>query len=200
MTISARRVVGLMVVMGAILSVPSLAVDDESIHVGVQGGVSVAKIATPSPLSSSNITGFAAGAFVEVPLTPGLWLQPEVDFVQRGASFVDAGAKVTAKYNTIEVPVFAKAKFWGDPVALSVFAGPDFLFNTSSKVEMERPGQVTSLRFATHTLNIGAAAGVGVEFGPAVLSVRYELGFSQLNKDSANWYSRGFLAMLGVRM
>lgn len=166
---------------------------------GIHGGISTNSVSTPSDITSSARTGFVLGVNAEVPLGGVFYVQPEVSFVQKGAQLVDAqGVKLSAKYNAIEVPVFLKTKF-GEKVSPYLFAGPNIIFNTSRSIEVEVAGQTSSVSFKPRTVDFALDFGGGLEVGAVFANLRYSLGIVDLDEESANWRSRGFQILLGIK-
>jgi hypothetical protein len=170
-------------------------------RLGVQVGAAFSNVSTPNDINSSNRTGFAAGARMAFPLSPYLSLQPEATFVQRGATFAEAGGySVTAKYNTLQVPVLLKATLPTQPVSPYLTAGPVAFFNLSSSVDANTPGgSVASVGLNPRTIELGASIGAGVDIGPVFIAANYLIGLTELDENSAQYHSRGVQLMGGVQ-
>lgn len=169
------------------------------VSLGVQGGLSLATTTTPSQITSSSFTGFLVGARLEVPLRDVFYLQPEVNYARKGVNLVDdTKVKVEASYDSIEVPIFLKAKM-GRAVKPYIMAGPNFIFNVADRVQTDGPGQKTTVSFNPRTVTYALDIGTGLEVGPLVASLRYSIGFSTLTPNSASWKPRSALVMLGYQ-
>ncbi len=170
-------------------------------RLGVQVGAAFSNVSGPNELNTSNRTGFAAGARVAVPLSPYLSLQPEATFVQRGATFAQAGGySITAKYNTLQVPVLLKATLPVQPVSPYLTAGPVAFFNLSSSVDANTPGgTAASAGFNPKTVEFGASIGAGIDIGPVFVAANYLIGLTELDEDSAQYHSRGVQLLGGVQ-
>lgn len=168
---------------------------------GVQGGVSVSNFNAPSGITASNITGFAAGILVEVPLNDNVAIQPEALFVQRGADLTGSGATgLSSKINSLDVPVFLKLGIGSKDVRGTLFAGPNLSFAISNSLVASAGGSAGTVSFTPNTFDLGFAGGVGVEVGPLMVNVRYVAGLLNINNGAATWNSRGFLGMVGLKL
>lgn len=168
-------------------------------HVGVQAGVGVTNFNAPSGITADNIAGFAAGVVVEVPMDDMISIQPELNFMQRGANLAGNGAtNVTSRVNSLELPIFLKLGF-GKAIRVSGFAGPNFSFALSSSLDVNAGGSMGSLTFSQNAVDFGAALGGGIDVGPFFGNIRYMLGLVNVNNSGATWNSRGFLAMVGLK-
>lgn len=187
---------GLFFAAGLFSSAPAKAAPS----LGVQAGVSVDSATAPANISRSSVTGLAAGLNVHIPFSPNLSLQPELLYVQRGVSLVDRGGiSATAKYDSIELPVFAKVGF-GGKIRPYLFAGPVAIWNVSKSIEVDAGGNSGSVSFNPRTFDFAATAGVGLDVGPLFANVRYSLGVIDIDANSANWKSRGIQFLLGVQI
>lgn len=172
----------------------------EDVSLGIHAGASLSTINTPGNVTSSDVTGFGAGVAFELPLGDVLYLQPEASFVQRGSTIASGnGIKVDVKYETVEIPVFLKAKF-GEVVRPYVFAGPQLNLNVASRIQGQAAGQTADVSFDPNTLDFAGVVGAGLEVGNFFTNLRFEAGMVELNKNSASWRSRGFLFLLGLKV
>jgi hypothetical protein len=176
-------------------------VETPSPRLGVQVGAAFNNVSTPNDINTSNRTGFAAGARMAFPLSPYLSLQPEATFVQRGATFAQAGGySVTAKYNTLQVPVLLKATLPTQPVSPYLTAGPVAFFNLSSSLDANTPGgSAASVGLNPRTVEFGASIGAGVDIGPVFVAANYLIGLTELDENSTQYHSRGVQLMGGVQ-
>lgn len=169
------------------------------VRLGVQGGVVVSGASTPADITPSNFTGFAAGVNVDVSLASWLSIMPELTVVQRGVDLAKVGnIRVNARYTSLEVPLFVKFKF-GESVTPFVIAGPVGTFNVGSSVAAQDGSGAGAIGFSPNTFDLGAAVGAGLDVGPFFASVRYNIGLTNLDANSADWKSKGFYGLAGVR-
>ncbi len=176
----------------ALLLVLVLAPGSLQAGLGIQGGIGLNRLSAPTGIQPGDFTGLAAGLVFETSVGPFLSIQPEAIFILRGSDIVSASSAIaTARYNTIEVPIFAVLKLG----ILRVFGGPNFDINFGHRLTSS--GGVT---FIPKPLDIGFAVGLGFEFGPAFVNGRYLGGLGELDATTAGWKSGGFLFLAGLKI
>lgn len=143
--------------------------------------------------SKSN-TGFVFGAVLELGVSENFAIQPELLFSQHGFAFDDTffGEKISVKtrFNYLQLPVLAKAKFGSDAFGFNIVAGPHLGFGigditTEAEVLGEKEKESSSWDDAEFKrLDFGVTGGVGISFaaGPGRLGLdaRYQLGLGNL--------------------
>ncbi len=171
----------------------------QPVRVGIEAGMTFSNVSAPADVTPSNRTGLAVGLNVEIPLGEFFALQPELLFVQRGVNLAKVGnLSVDAKYNSLELPLLAKVRL-KFPVSPYLVAGPVAIWNISRSVVGSTSGSATGINFNPKTLDFGFAVGGGVDVGPVFASVRYTVGISNLDENSADWKSRGVHVLAGLR-
>lgn len=164
----------------------------------MKAGLSFSNATAPSQISTSSHTGFLVGVGLEVPMGPILHLQPELTFARRGVTIVDSkDVKMTAKYDSLEVPLFLKAKF-GVVLRPYFLIGPKAIFNISHSLETEVPGQKSEVSFNPKTLDFAADAGAGIAIANFFADLRYSMGITDMNESSGSWRSRGLQLNVGL--
>ena len=183
-------------VLLALTSLTSTHVFALGLGLGLQGGVNFANVSAPTNISTSSVTGLMIGMNVEMRLTDDIAIQPELMYVQRGIKYTDiSGAAVTAHYDALEIPVLLKIKFL-EGVRPYVFAGPVAIVNISRGISVGSGS--TTVSFNPRSTDFAFDFGAGVEFGFVFVNLRYSLGISDLNENSASWHSRGIQLLAGV--
>lgn len=110
-------------------------------------------------------------------------------------------------FNYIEVPVFLKLNLplgAALPFSPSVYAGPDFAFNVTSKSELTGQGIIgtatSDTKNITRSFDFNVAVGLGVGFGvgPANLGLelRYTFGTGSLLKAGEGTVKNGVFAVI----
>ncbi|UYW01484.1 PorT family protein [Flavobacterium agricola] len=108
--------------------------------IGLKGGYNLSKLSDVSHLSLKNksLSGFHAGAFVELPITKGISLQPELLYSTQGSRVEATNAdgssvdKYDSRINYITLPVLVKVYL---TQRLSVEAGPQFALLTQAHAD-----------------------------------------------------------------
>ena len=178
----------------------SMTKNDTRPSVGIHAGVNMFNIngknAAGTELNNKLNTGFSGGLDIAVPLGSGFYLQPGVDFTQKGTE-TEGGIKTTLNY--IDIPVtFVYKPIVGTGNMILGF-GPYLGYGlggkvtnangTSTKVvyrdEFDRqvPGTTTQLRKS----DAGANFLAGYEFANKLsLNLKAQLGLKDINPDMGN--------------
>jgi len=159
--------------IGLLFMVPSIALVAQGIGIGIKGGVNFANVAAKD-ISTSSITGFHIGGYVNINISEKFGITPEVLWSAQGAELEDA------EFNTdyIAIPIMLRWK----PISLiSLEAGPQFSFITNA--ELEGYGDIKD-QLKSNSFGLAFGAGVHLPLGFNG-GVRYILGFSDIS-DSAD--------------
>ncbi len=168
-------------------------------HLGVQVGANFETASTPSAISSRTHTGYSVGVVADFPVAGVFSIQPELNYTRRGIELANiGGASAGVNYHSIELPVLAKVAFL-DGIRPYVFAGPMGVWNVSTELTGSFSGATGSSSFNPKTFDIAAVAGVGIEIGSLFANARYVLGLTDINSNSAEWKSRGFKLLAGLK-
>ena len=132
------------------------------------------------------IYGFNAGVYATLPISDFIAIQPEILYTTKGAeldynnAFVDGNAKF--KLNYIEVPLLVRVNITKN---FNVHAGGYASYLVSSKVTGD--GDINfDEAIDTDDLNkfdAGLSAGVGVDFNPISVGLRYNYGLTTVGKE-----------------
>ena len=188
--------------------------------VGIHAGVNMFNIngknASGTELDNKLKTGFSAGVDVAVPLGGGFYVQPGVDFTQKGTE-TDNGIKTTLNYIDIPVsfvykPILGTGNMilgFGPYVGFGVSGKVKNANGTTSEVEFKDeydgtlPVTTTQLRRADAGANLLA----GYEFANKLsVNLKAQLGLKDINPDVPNdnnnqtrFRNTGFGLSLGYR-
>jgi len=175
---------------------------------GVKGGISLSQTDIEDADFGSR-TGFLGGAFARFGLGSSLALQPELLYVQKGATESDA----TLKLDYFEIPVLLQYRF-ATPGSLTpvLYAGPYVAVETKCELSGSDGGATVSFAcdslepllgtdIDTKSLDFGAIVGGGLDFhlGSVIVGAeaRYEFGFVDVNDTSDVSVTNGGWAILG---
>jgi hypothetical protein len=173
---------------------PAAASAQTTVRIGPVAGVSSSDVRTGNLTESIDIdrrTGFVAGVFVTVGVSPRFAIQPELLYSQQGARVpVEAGIAGVIKLDYVQVPVLAQLRFPGGGNAVPfLIAGPSLGFKASCELAVEAFGTsldvdcddpVADLNPFTST-DLSGVLGVGVEVSGLTVSARYQHGFTNIN-------------------
>ncbi len=186
---------------------------------GIKGGATFATVSVNDPGGADigNITRLAGGAFLRIPLG-GLALQPEVLYMQKGASISDpqdGSISIDIKLDYVEVPVLIVVPIGsGEGAAPYVFGGGAVAFEAGCKFKGEGGGvsldidcgsaNQFELELQRKKVDFGAVAGAGVTIpagsGAFLIEGRYTFGLLNIDDsgDSANSFkNRAGAALIG---
>ncbi len=133
---------------------------------GVEGGINLASLQgqNVNDVFASRL-GFVGGAFLDLPLSPSLAIQPEVLYEQKGGKF--NGNAYQLDY--IEIPILLDVTLLGP---LGVILGPSFDSNVANN------GVINVNR-----TDVGLILGAQVDVSPILLSGRYEVGLNDVSSS-----------------
>lgn len=186
-----------------------------SIDLGVKGGFSLSNLnwSGDGPEGGwSNLTKPIFGAFVAFNLSQTFAIQPELYLWQGGAQIVDSFEGDTYKmqllFNYLHVPVLAKVRLIKEgKVRPILFAGPAFSFLMTAKQKAwynGSPKGEEDVKEYLKSTDLSAVFGGGLEFHlnkiMLVLDVRYNLGFTNIDKESEDTTikNKAIMIMAGI--
>lgn len=180
-------------------------VDPNHLSIGVQAGLNISNAATAPVTNSSNRTGFKVGALVEAPVLPGFfYVQPELNFLQKGAENTHFGTMATSSLNYLELPLLAKIKFKISSVKPFVLAGPSVAYLLSGNVD--GPGLSAGRdRFSNLDFSFGLGGGVNFPLGDgprapeAFFAGRYTFALANVDRSTESWKSYGLQMTGGIQ-
>jgi len=153
---------------------------------GVKGGFNMSNLYQSEADDNNVIYGFNAGVYATLPISDFIAIQPEILYTTKGAeldynnAFVDGNAKF--KLNYIEVPLLVRVNITKN---FNVHAGGYASYLVSSKVTGD--GDINfDETVDTDDLNkfdAGLSAGVGVDFNPISVGLRYNYGLTTVGKE-----------------
>lgn len=173
-------------------------------HVGVKGGMNIANVSSDAGELADSRNGMAIGGWVQMPVAPMFSVQPEAYFSMKGDSQESGGATVSINTSYLEVPVLARASFGppASPISPSLFAGPSFGINLSSKQETSGTGTTADgtvdIKDATSSTDVGLVFGGALEFGNVGIDVRYTKGLTNISSvDGSPSAKNNVISILG---
>lgn len=157
--------------------------------VGIKGGVNFTNLYTEDVDDNNILTSFNAGLFVNLPVTSGVSIQPELNFSRKGSELVYdnafASGTTRLKLNYLEMPVLLKLNLTPN---LNIHFGPYAAYLIDGKATNE--SNDGSFNFEDNISNddlnkwdYGLSGGVGLDFGSTSLGVRYNYGLQTIGKE-----------------
>lgn len=206
----------------------SLSFAQSSPSFGVRGGASVSGMRgdavnslqdmldfADGMITTNDRTGFFAGAYVAVPLSNVVSLEPSVYYTQKGynltgelnikgAEFIGANAKARLNTSYIDIPVLIKANFNG----LQLFAGPQVSYLASADLKTTAGllgfnlfNNTTDASEQFNKWDAAITGGAGYQFSNGMnITASYDYGLTKVDKNqNLDSYNRGFKVGLGFK-
>ena len=157
---------------------------------GVKGGVNFTNLYVDDVDDTNMLTSFNAGVFVELPITQGVAIVPELNYSRKGSevqnTILTETYKSKFKLSYLEMPVLLKLNLVPN---FNLHAGPyvAYLLNAKTDVVDENGDRVESFEYDTddfNKLDFGLSAGLGFDFNNFGIGARYNYGLSEIDKDN----------------
>lgn len=157
---------------------------------GVKGGVNFTNLYVDNVDDTNMLTSFNAGFFVELPITQGIAIVPELNYSRKGSevqnTILTETYKSKFKLSYLEMPVLLKLNLVPN---FNLHAGPyvAYLLNAKTDVVDENGDRVESFEYDTDNFNkldFGLSAGLGFDFNNFGIGARYNYGLSEIDKDN----------------
>lgn len=191
----------LILAMAAFLPVAANAQTSTSrpLSFGLTAGVTVSDINSSDSTTFKRLVGGVGGVFMGTSINSNLGLLVEVLATQRGAADDLATADVTFRLTYLDVPVLLRFGPTSDSgTNFNVFTGPVAGFRLKADLKDDKTGISLNRKNDTKGLDLGWAAGVGVERGAFLADLRYTMGISDFNDNKPGPKLRNRSAALKV--
>jgi hypothetical protein len=187
---------------------------------GVQGGLSVATLRGDLPtdglVENGSKSGFGAGVWLAIPMSPNISLQPELCYVQKGTSlgkidltdslgFIGGTADVLLTADYFEVPLLFRVSVPArGSISPHFLVGPVLGFRLSQQLRISGPFNFGTDIDVFKNTDVGFALGAGFELGRGpmrgMFEARYTLGLATATEDfySPNAKNGALLVSMGL--
>ncbi|MBB4803087.1 hypothetical protein HNP37_003162 [Flavobacterium nitrogenifigens] len=155
---------------------------------GVKGGFNMSNLVNSGddPDDNNILYGFNAGVYATLPISDFVAIQPEILFTTKGAEleYNNAFATGDAKFrlNYIEVPLLVRVNVTKN---FNIHAGGYASYLVSSKVtgsgDFDFNQDIDTDDLAK--FDAGVSAGLGVDFNPISIGLRYNYGLTTVGKE-----------------
>lgn len=185
-----------------VLGTMAFAQSSDGPRFGVKAGSNLSSI---SGSDTKSKVGFYAGAFVNVPISDALSLQPEIVYSQQGtkakgdyemATYTIKNMQQNLDY--INVPVMVR---YNATPEFYLEAGPEFglLVNAQAKGDINGQTYKVNNKDSLRTFNFGAGIGLGYKFTPNIgINARYVAGLTEIAKINLGDSSKNTNLQLGM--
>jgi len=162
------------------------------IGLGLKAGIDLDNQNSAGPgmgVTQATLVGVTGGAFADIQLAGPFYVQPEAEYIQKGAQFnvslMNLNTTDNFLYEYLEIPLLLKAQTELVPGLKGyLLAGPALAFLLTETTTVTGPGAGASAndtRFYPNT-EWSLAFGGGVEFQGFLLDIRYDLGLDSASQ------------------
>lgn len=180
-------------------------------HFGIVAGVVSANTTISGDGASVSYdarTGFALGVSMMHHIGKDLDFAPELLYVQKGTEVTEGSSSFGMKISYVELPLLFRANFGTSATRPFVTAGPAIGVKAGCKLKGEDGSTTVTVDcddadFNVKSVDVGVMFGAGVAAKRFSISVRYDLGLTNIAKDTDPGESaknRAFLAMVGIAL
>lgn len=186
MKIQSKLLFALTLFMTATFGVLHAQDENVTTEFGVKGGFNMSNLYQNDANDDNVLYGFNAGVYATLPISDFIAIQPELLFTTKGAElkYDNAFASGDAKFrlNYIELPLLVRVNITKN---FNVHAGGYASYLVSSKLTGSGTFDFDE-NIDTDDLNkfdAGLSAGIGVDFNPISVGVRYNYGLTTVGKE-----------------
>lgn len=157
---------------------------------GFKGGANFTNLYVDEVDDTNMLISFNAGMFVELPLTQGIAIVPEINFSRKGSevqsTILGQTYKSKFKLSYLEIPVLLKLNLVEN---FNLHAGPYFAYLLDAKTDIVNGDgtNINTFNYDTddfNKLDYGLSAGLGFDFDAISIGARYNYGLKEINKDN----------------
>ena len=153
---------------------------------GIKGGLNMSNLYTDDADDENVLFGFNAGVYATLPVSDFVAIQPELLFTTRGSELEYNNAlfqgNTKLKLNYIELPLLVRVNITKN---FNIHAGGYASYMVSAKStgdgDFEFEDQYDTDDF--NKFDAGLAGGIGVDFSPLSVGLRYNYGLTTIVKD-----------------
>jgi hypothetical protein len=186
MKIQSKLLCALTLFMTATFGVLHAQDENVTTEFGVKGGFNMSNLYQNDADDENVLYGFNAGVYATLPISDFIAIQPELLFTTKGAElkYDNALASGDAKFrlNYIELPLLVRVNITKN---FNIHAGGYASYLVSSKLtgsgtfDFDQDIDTDDL----NKFDAGLSAGVGVDFNPISVGVRYNYGLTTVGKE-----------------
>jgi len=143
---------------------------------GLKGGANISNVNGSDVSGTNSLVGFNVGAYLKLPVTHHLSIQPEVLYSGQGFKETSGGVVTTQHENYLNIPVLLKYTFAG----VFVETGPQAGFLMSAKASAQGVSVDDKASFNSADFSWVLGAGVKIPMTPISLDARYNFGLSNI--------------------
>lgn len=153
---------------------------------GIKGGFNMSNLFTDEADDENILYGFNAGVYATLPVSDFVAIQPELLFTTKGSeleySNAFASGNTKFKLNYIELPLLVRVNITKN---FNIHAGGYASYLVSAKVtgdgDIDFDEDIDADDLAR--FDAGLSAGIGVDFNPVSVGLRYNYGLTTIGKE-----------------
>ncbi|MFC2100542.1 porin family protein [Bacteroidota bacterium] len=202
------------IVFLSILLISSFLSAQSTFTLGPKAGINFAKVTTEDgSFTPESVFGYQGGAFARLSIGR-VYLQPELLYIHKSSELINPidsqflnkpKSEYTITINSLEVPILIGVMIIKtDLVNVRALVGPVLNIAVSRDLSLKLNGIDTLSTFhSIDDIKSGAFAfnvGVGADFGPLTLDIRYDFGLSDISKKLIFQKLNTFSISLGVKL
>lgn len=165
---------------------------DQPVTFGIRGGVNFAKQTASSDgydFSAKNNVGFNVGVCVDIPLLESLYLQSGLYYTVKGYKIEEGSEKEKATPSYLEIPILASYRYnFSNSTQLQINFGPYLAYGIAGKYKWEYDSKNEDEKYFDDDdikkFDAGLAFGAGITFSHIFVGINYDLGLTNVWKDS----------------
>ncbi len=162
---------------------------DQPITFGIRGGINWAKQNVSYDgysFSPKNNVGFNVGVSVDIPMFESLYLQSGLYYTVKGYKLEEDGYTEKATPSYLELPILASYRYnFSDFTQLQINFGPYIAYGIAGKYKWDDgDDDIDYFDDDIKRFDAGLAIGAGMTFGHFFLGVNYDLGLTNILKES----------------
>ncbi len=156
---------------------------------GAKGGLAMAKLGGDANWDNIDArNGFAVGPWLTLSMIPGLNLQAEALYVQKGAQADTDGQTFTTALEYIDVAVLLRKELPTPQITPYFMAGPVVSFLAKAESDtLSTGGTVDAMDIKDNVkgIDFGLMFGAGLELKKFLVEVRYTMGLADIDDDQS---------------
>ncbi len=164
-------------------------VNAQHTNIGIKGGLNAFTIKTDNDGNLDTKIGYHIGLIGHIHISDQFALQPELVYSVQGTQYTEAGEEFNLNLNYINVPLMFQYMFDN---GFRLQAGPQLGFLASANVEVNDNDTDVKDSFESVDLSLGIGASYVNPSSNFGVDVRYNAGFTNINKSDNEAFNRGF--------
>lgn len=164
---------------------------EQPVTFGIRAGVNFAKQTASSDgysFSPKNNVGFNAGVSVDIPMLESLYLQTGLYYTGKGYKIEYDYESETVNASYLEIPILASYRYnFSESTQLQINFGPYVAYGIAGKSKWNDEGFEDEEDYfgdGIRRFDAGLAIGAGMTFGHFFVGLNYDLGLTNIVKES----------------